>query len=211
MPPRPPATREIVPETGLMAVAKMSKKKRSFLLLYCSDQSHPAQHLGQAAYDALPEVCRRGLERVATSDHLPDEVRRLLEAYYGAGYKPNVMRSPRTPGSWEAGLPDVAGDVREAMVLCNASDDVSLVQLMNLNPGLSDAHIFVELVTLLSGRDLKAFDKIRLEAIRLAFQLKGHLRDEKQPVTQATQIIIHTESKPEIVPQKSAQRVEIDL
>ena len=212
MPPRPPATRESTPETGLMAVAKMSKKKSSFLLLYCSDQAHPAKHLGQSAYDALPEVCRRGLERVATSEHLPDEVRRLLEAYYGAGYRPNMMVSPRTPTSLDGvGLPDVAGDVREAMALCNASDDVSMVELMNMDPGLADAHIFVELRTILSGHDLKAVDKIRLEAIRLALQLKGHLREEKQQVTQATQIVIHTEAKPDIVPQEKASRVDIDL
>ena len=200
MPPIPPARRQA--STSAVQARPMSTKQVRFLALLASHPTHPSQGLGQARFDALPQPCRDALVLVTTSmPYLDETVRAALEAYYASGHRPAL--DTKNPSWWDA-------DVRRATALM-AAPDGDIATLIALMPALSDNAVLVKLATFLASPELKAGEKIRLEALRLLLQLKGHLRDDQAAAVQATQIVIHTAQEPAVRPQDQPHIIEIDL
>lgn len=90
--------------------------------------------------------------------------------------------------------------------------DGQIITFLSLNPATSDKSVEHRLVEILDKPELKAGDRIRLEALRLLLQLKGHLRDEKaQQSAHATQIVIHTAQDPVVQSAEQPNVIEIEL
>lgn len=202
MPPVPPARRASEVAAPGRPFQWRPKHKR-FILLYLGDPVHPSTQLGQAAFDRLPPRCRVALQAVVTDPSLDPTTRAMMEAYYASGHKPIYIN----------GMPSLWTDKEIALHLMALPDGAvgGIAALLEMCPITSDSGLSGRLASLVVGTEPKGADKITLEAIRLAMQLKGHLREEKQEVTQATQIIIHTSQEPTIKPAEQPRVIEIDL
>ena len=200
MPPVPPSRRQTSP--AVAAVKPLSSKQMRFLHLLSSNPAHPSAALGQQRFDALSQRCRDALVTVTTTmPWLDPTSQAALEAYYASGYKPD--NSLKNGSWWEE-------DLRRATALMAApNNDIAL--LMASIPALSDDAGLVNLANFLVSPELKAGEKIRLEALRLIAELKGWRRDDQAATTQATQIIIHTSQEPTVRPQNEPKVIEIEL
>lgn len=203
MPPVPPSRRLAAHPTPGDAMKPLSAKHARFLRLLAHPDL-PLRGLSQAAYDALPERCRIALSRVISDMTLDVWTKRALEAYYCSGYKP-INPASTSWGDW-----DYTEDARRATALLNAPDG-QMSTLMSYNPASGDKNVEIRLLALLDKPELKAGDKVRLEALRLLLELKGHLRNEKSQSVQATQIVIHTSQEPTIQLAEQPKVIEIDL
>ena len=200
MPPVPPARRQA--STPVAPARPMPPKQARFLALLMQHPDYPSQGLGQERFDALPLPCREALVRVTTAmPYLDAACRAALEAYYASGHKP--ANASRDPYWWE-------GDLSRATALM-AAPDGDIATLLNVLPQGSDGGVAIHLLAIMANPELKAGEKIRLEAIRLLLQLKGHLRDDQATAVQATQIVIHTAQEPAVRPQEEPKVIEIDL
>ena len=200
MPPVPPARRQ---QAAVASPAKaLNAKHRRFLHLLCSSPEHPSQGLGQDRFDALPQACRDALAIVVTGmPYLDSTNQAALEAYYGSGHRPaNEIKDPYW---WEE-------DLRRATALM-AAPNGDIVALMAATPALSDEAVLGKLAGILTSPELKAGEKIRLEALRLVAELKGWRRDDQAAAVQATQIVIHTSQEPTVKPQNEPKVIEIEL
>lgn len=204
MPPLPPARRQDARPAPPTPKAISTRHQRFLRLLSSGRQEPPSTGLSQAAWDALPERCRLALARVATDERIDPWTRRALEAYYASGYRP-INPTSTTWGAW-----DYTEDAKRATRLMQAPHgDMSV--LLSYNPATSDKSIEMRLLALLDNPEPKAADKVRLEAVRLLLDLKGHLRDEKGQAIQATQIIIHTSQEPTVQPAEQPNLIKINL
>ena len=78
-------------------------------------------------------------------------------------------------------------------------------------PALSDSFVVSKIAALLTTPELKAGEKIRLEALRFIAELKGWRTGDQAAAVQATQIVIHTSQEPAVKPQNEPKRIEIEL
>lgn len=208
MPPVPPARRQAATPAP-PAATRLSQKHQRFLRLLCSDHpEHPTHGLSQSSFDTLPKRCRLALQRIITDGLIDPWTKRALEAYYASGYKP--VAPPSHPAKPGADTWDYTEDARRATRLMDAPDG-QISTIMSYFVGLGDVFVVQRIMELADKPELKSGDKVRLEAVRLLFQLKGHLRDEKAQATQATQIVIHTSQEPAIKPTEQPRVIEIDL
>lgn len=202
MPPIPPARRQAATPAPAETRPLSARHQRFLALLAHPDL--PIRGLTQASLNALPQRCRQALARITPDASIDPWTRRALEAYYASGHKPTNPASA-TWGAW-----DYTEDARRATALMQAPHgDMSTFLLYN--PASSDKNVEIRLMCLLDAPELKAGDKVRLEALRLLLQLKGHLKDEKSQSVQATQIVIHTSQEPAIQPAEQRRVIEIEL
>ena len=201
MPPVPPARRQV--STPVTPAKVLTTKQSRFLRLFFHDDPHPVSALTQAQFDALPASGRAALAWVATQARIEPHTARLLEAYYAAGYK------PCSPFHNDA-LLDYGHDLSVAMGI-GEGEHGGMSTLLSYIPATSDKNVIQRLIRLNDEPELKAGEKIRLEALRLLLQLKGHLRDDQAATTHATQIVIHTAQEPAVRPQDEPRVIEIDL
>lgn len=207
MPPIPPARRQAA--TLVPAASRLSQKHQRFLRLLCSGHpEHPARGLSQSSFDTLPERCRLALQRIITDGLIDPWTRRALEAYYASGYKP--VAPPSSSAKPGADTWDYTEDARRAMRLMDAPDG-QISTIMSRFVGLNDVFVLQRVVELADRPELKSGDKVRLEALRLLLQLKGHLKDEKAQSVQATQIVIHTSQELAVKATEQPRVIEIDL
>ena len=198
MPPIPPARRQ---PAAVVAAKPLSPKHRRFLWLLGAHPAHPSQGLGPARVDALPQSCRDALALATTMPFLDDASRAALEAYYASGHQPS--HTTQDPYWW-------GDDLHRALRLMEApAGDIAL--FLSMFPALSDGNVLLKLMALLSAPELKAGEKIRLEALRLVAELKGWRRDDQAAAVQATQIVIHTASEPAIQAHTEPKRIDIEL
>ena len=201
MPPVPPARRHA---PGPVAAARpLTAKQSRFLLLFFHHDPHPVAALSQQQFAALHPRGRKSLAWITPQTRLEPHASRLLEAYYASGYKPS---GPFLGDD----VIDYEQDLSRAMAIGEANKG-TLSTLLSYLPATSDKNVVQRLIALNDAPELRSGDKIRLEALRLLLQLKGHLRDDQAAVQQATQIIIHTSQEPAIKPQNEPQRIEIAL
>lgn len=204
MPPVPPARRQAASPPA--ATRPLSLKHQRFLRLLSACPEHPNQALSQAAFDALPQRCRLALQWAATDEHIDRWTRAALEAYYASGHTPLYPHGLSTQG----GAWDYTEDARRATALMNAPDG-QISTFLSVNPAMSDINVVLRLQRLLDEPEPRPGDKVRLEALRLLLQLRGHLRDEKSQAIQATQIVIHTSQAPAGQPTEQSKGVDIEL
>ena len=199
MPPVPPARRQVA---AVVARKPPSAKQLRFWYLLSSHPDHPSQGLGQDRFDALPQPCRTALVAVTTTMPWLDPVSlAALEAYYASGYKP--ASSPSYVAWWEE-------DLRRAVRIMQAPDE-DISTFLSMFPALSDSFVVSKLLSFLTTPELKAGEKIRLEALRFIAELKGWRTGDQAAAVQASQIVIHTSQEPTVKPQHEPQRIDIEL
>ena len=200
MPPVPPVRRQ-APAAVASVPKPVSLKHHRFLQLLCAHPDHPAQGIGQQRYEALPQPCREALVTVTTAMPYLDAIgQAVLEAYYGSGHRPDMAP---TGLRWEA-------DLSRATAMMEAPGG-DIAAFLSMFPALSDASAILRMSIMISAPELKAGEKIRLEALRLLLQLKGHLSEEQGAAVQATQIVIHTSQEPIVTAKNEPKVIEIEL
>ena len=201
MPPVPPARRRA--PSPVVAARPLTAKQSRFLRLFFHNSPHPIAALSQQQFDALHPRGRKALHWITTQSQIEPHTARLLEAYYAAGYKPSGPFLGDDIIEYEQ-------DLSRAMAIGETNED-TLSTFLSYSPATSNKSVVQRLIVLNDAPELKAGDKIRLEALRLLLQLKGHLRDDQAATTQATQIVIHTSQEPTVKPTNEPQRIDIEL
>ena len=200
MPPVHPARRQLAAVAP--TATPLSPKQVRFLRLFFQP-SRPASALSTLQFDALPARCRAALAWLGLQPHLEPHTARLLEAYYAAGYKPSGPFLGDKVINYEQ-------DLTRAMAIGESEGDTISTILSHI-PAANNKNVVQRLLRLNDEPELKVGEKVRLEALRLLLQLKGHLRDDQAAVVQATQIMIHLGVEPAGPPQHEPAHIEIEL
>lgn len=183
------------------AVPALSPKHARFLLTYglTLGAADPLAVLDAAALAPLPAKSRDALARLATVPHLPLPSRRLLGAYYAAGYAPGTA---------------LTEDLANAQRLANApSVGAEGLRALMAQAGLgSDLELVWEINRLVGDHVLRPSDRIRLDAALALLRLKGHTAEGAGTGgTQATQIVIHTSTLATDAAKIGTEKVTLDL